>query len=332
MKKKYLILLVGSILFTPFLQAQDPPFGGTIFLDPDIITEEDSTTFIQLTAAGQAITTMYDRRNGGAWVTRNAYLFNASYNDGLQLEIQVNPEFSEEAAKKEAEKYAPIIGRLPTAIRKDGETVWIHKGVNPFGGGNNNFLIHTGQADLYEADGILEETLVHEGSHTSLDDPHASTTGWLAAQQADPTFISTYARDNPNREDIAESFLLYLAIRHRADRIDASLKNTIEQTMPNRIAYFDEQNFDLFPITTPTTFVKSITSEIKVYPSFVRDYFKIEMEGEAQLSIFNLSGQLMRQEKIYGATQIEIPAWPSGLYFLTIDNGTEWTSGKFVKE
>ena len=132
--------------------------------------------------------------------------------------------------------------------REDVETVWIHKGTEPFGGGNNNLLIHIGQADRYLQDGILEETFVHEAAHTSLDATHASAPGWLAAQSADPTFISTYARDFPGREDIAESFLPYLAIRYRLERISPSLANTIVQTMPNRIAYFDNQSFDMHPI------------------------------------------------------------------------------------
>ena len=68
--------------------------------------------------------------------------------------------------------------------------------MQPFGGGNNNLLIHTGQGAQYEASGILEETFVHEAAHTSLDAVHASSAGWIAAQQADPNFISTYARDN----------------------------------------------------------------------------------------------------------------------------------------
>jgi hypothetical protein len=123
--------------------------------------------------------------------------------------------------------------------------------VNPFGGGNNNLLIHTGQADEYIEDGILEETLVHEASHTSLDADHADAPGWIAAQVADAEFITTYARDNSTREDIAETFLVWLAIRHRSDRISETLRQTIEVTTPNRIAYFDEQAFDLFPIVIP---------------------------------------------------------------------------------
>ena len=92
-------------------------------------------------------------------------------------------------AQIDAEKYARVIGQLPAALRKDVETVWIHKGVQPFGGGNRNLLIHTGQADLYAADGILEEAFVHEATHTSLDSTYASTSLWQAAQQADGEFI-----------------------------------------------------------------------------------------------------------------------------------------------
>jgi len=225
-----------------------PPFSGTIFIDADIITSADPTTFSGLTDTGQGLRTMYDRRVSD-WISANAYLFEATFDDGLNAEVQVNPEFgSVDAARLEAGKYAEAIGRLPKALRLDVETVWIHQGTQPFGGGNNNLLIHTGQAALYQADGILEETFVHEAAHTSLDSRHALSSSWRAAQSADPTFISTYARDNPNREDIAESFLPYLAIRLRADRITADLKARIEETIPNRISYFDNLNLDLRPV------------------------------------------------------------------------------------
>ncbi len=226
----------------------DPPFDGTIFLDPNIITDNDKTTFESLSYAGQGSRTMFDRRVD-AFITVNAFLFDVAYDDGLNLEIQVNPEFqTEELAGEVSEKYAVIIGRLPTALRQEVETVWIHKGLEPFGGGNNNILIHIDQAVLYENDGILEETLVHEASHTSLDAMHAASSAWLAAQQADNNFISTYARDNPEREDIAESFLMYVAIRFRSDRISDALETTVMETMPNRIEYFDGASLNMYPI------------------------------------------------------------------------------------
>ena len=167
-----------------------PPFGGTIFIDPDIITPEDPTTFISLIYNGQGSRTMFDRRVND-WVTLNPYLFPAQYDDGLYIEIQVNPEFGNpEVAEVQALKFAEVIGRLTTQLRKDVETVWIHKGNEPFGGGNNNLLIHTDWSEEnYESQGILEETLVHEASHTSLDSYHAETEDWLNAQSIDCNFI-----------------------------------------------------------------------------------------------------------------------------------------------
>ncbi len=225
-----------------------PPFEGTIFLDPDIITADDPTTFQSLSYTGVAPRKMFDRRVND-WITPEAYLFAATFANGFTVEVQVNPEFSTvDEARAEAEKYATAVGRLPEVLKKDVETFWIHKGTEPFGGGNNNLLIHTGQGALYEADGILEETFVHEACHTSLDAAHASATGWREAQSSDPAYISAYAQENPDREDIAETFLVYLAYKYRRDRISEELANTILKTVPNRMDYFDKQGLDMSPV------------------------------------------------------------------------------------
>lgn len=232
----------------PTARPPTPPFQGTIFVDPDIITAEDPTSFESLTAVGQASRVMYDRRVNN-WITVDAYLFNVTFDDGLFTEVQVNPEFESSAlAQVQAERYAIEIGRLPTSLRKDVETVWIHKGTELFGGGNKNILIHIGQADAYVSEGILEETLVHEAAHTSLDGAHGAAPGWLEAQKKDPTFISTYAQDNPQREDIAETFLMYLAVTHRKSRITDKIEKDVLNAIPNRIEYLDRQTWDLHPL------------------------------------------------------------------------------------
>ena len=338
MRKVYLFLfyaLMALVINTNELSAQSPPFGGTIFLDPDIITPDDPTTFLELESAGRGIRTMFDRRVGD-WISVNAYLFNASFDDGLSAEIQVNPEFGTvDAAQVEAEKYAPLIGQLPTALRKDVETVWIHKGVNPFGGGNNNILIHTGQSDLYVRDGILEETLVHEASHTSLDNPHASSAGWKAAQTADPTFISTYAQDFSDREDVAESFLLYLALRYRIDRISGNLKNTILETMPNRIAYFDGLMLDMHPIVPMVTKVEAkdiATPKLILQPNPFHEQtiitYELPKSEIVSLKLYNLQGQKIKQllaptQQTEGLHQIALTAnhLDLGVYFVQLQIG-----------
>ena len=233
-----------------FTQAADPPYHGTVWIDPDIITSSDPTAFQDITAAGRGERTMYDRRVSG-WITVNAYLFNAQFDDGLTAEIQVNPEFgSASAAMVEANKYGRVIGQLPTVLRTDVETVWIHKGNHPLGGGNDNILIHVDRAENSKKKGFLEEELVHEGAHTSLDSTHSEAPDWIAAQKADSNYISTYARDYPKREDIAESFLSYLAVRYRSARVSPFYEQTILKTIPNRIAYFDAQSFDdaMYPV------------------------------------------------------------------------------------
>ena len=89
---------------------------------------------------------------------------------------------------------------------------------------------------------------MHEASHTSLDAYHAQDTDWLSAQKADCNFISDYAKEHPIREDIAESYLTYLAVRFRSDRIYSELKLKIENAIPNRIKYFDSKKFDMYPV------------------------------------------------------------------------------------
>jgi len=230
---------------SPIIQ---PPYSGTIFLDQDILTSADPTALLSITYEGEGRRLMFDRRVD-SFITVNAFLFNAEYVEGRTVEVQVNSEFgSVNSAKLEADFYSEAVGRLPAVLRNDLETLWIHKGLEPFGGGNNNILIHTGQAALYLKDGILEETLVHEAAHTSLDATHALAPAWLSAQNEDNTYISTYARDHSTREDIAETFLVYLAVRYKSDRISTSLKQTILETIPNRINYFDGHSFNMYPI------------------------------------------------------------------------------------
>jgi len=56
-------------------------------------------------------------------------------------------------------------------------------------------------------------------------------------------FVSTYARDNPGREDVAESILPYFAVRRRSARLGDADRTAILAAIPNRLEYFDRQGF-----------------------------------------------------------------------------------------
>lgn len=108
-------------------------------------------------------------------------------------------------------------------------------------------LIHTGMADVYQNESvgiIVEETLIHEAVHTSLDYEIYQTKGWTQAVLNDDQFISTYAQDYPDREDLAEFLLLYIAIKYFPDRINVDTYNNLLSTSLNRVQFLDSLRLD----------------------------------------------------------------------------------------
>lgn len=236
------------------IDLDEPPFDGTIYITGDIITSSDPSLFSEIEYKGTGLREMFDRRNGGAWINIEPYLFDTSFSDGLKTEIQINPEFTLEEATVEANKYAFLIGQLPTGLRKDVQTMWIHKGEGSYGGGNNNLLVHTGESKFLEnwwTGNIIEETLIHEATHTSIDayhypDNETDGAAWIdAVSKDDGCYISSYARDNPYREDLAELMPLYVAVRYFPDRISSDIRDKILSCNFNRIKYLDSLELDM---------------------------------------------------------------------------------------
>ena len=110
-------------------------------------------------------------------------------------------------------------------------------------------LIHTDYGNELKRNGFIEEILVHEAAHAALDEGHADASGWRLAQAADPTFVSTYAMEHPDREDIAETFPVWMTLRYLSDRIPTNMTNAIRNSIPHRLQYFDGQSFDMYPLT-----------------------------------------------------------------------------------
>ncbi len=181
---------------------------------------------------------MFDRRTA-QFRPVAAHVFEARFGANTVVEVQVNREFSQRDAARESRFYATTIGRLPAFLFRDLRTVWIHRGDFDLGGGNDNLLIHSERGAANARQGVLEEILLHEATHTSFERDHSAAPRWREAQRADGASISTYARDNPDREDVAETVPLYLAQRFRSERLSPAVVATIRATMPARIAYLD---------------------------------------------------------------------------------------------
>lgn len=304
-------------------------------MDADIIVPTDSSAFVSSTYTGTGIRTIYDRRVSD-WITVEAFLFEVVWNDGLTTEAVVNPEFTTVAlAGVEAEKYGRSIGQLPYCLRTDVNEIWINKGVQPFGGGNQSILIHTGQTVLYENDGILEETLVHEASHTSLDAAHAASAGWLEAQTLDGGFISDYAQDYPDREDIAESFLMWLAVRYREDRISTLDYNLTTGAIPNRLTYFDGIDCDLFPfeVENITSLNEPERNSVTLYPNPTEGLVQLRSDDEdaIRVTVCNALGAVLLDDHFSDQETVDLSAFPSGMYALTLHRDGKPITKRLVK-
>ncbi len=231
---------------------RQPPFIGDFeWNTPSIIDASDPSWFRSVTYVGRADRVLWDHVEQG-WVTRNVFLFNVQY-EGLKwlTEFQVHPDYgSREEARRQVDLYAPVLGRLPQALLSNTKEVEIqNEPTNRVSASANStgiFHINTFQAADRLRIGLLEETLIHEGGHVSLQG-HSRSAGWLAAQQADGVFITNYARDFPFREDVADSIEAYFAVKYRPDRISIEDRNAMLDAIPNRFAYFDGLQLDMSP-------------------------------------------------------------------------------------
>lgn len=310
------------VLFS--LSAIAQPYGGTIFVNADIITAADSSALVSVSHTGQGFRTVYDRRVNN-WTQIEAFLFEVVWSDGLISEAIINPEFETvDLARLEAEKYGWLIGQLPHCLRRDVDEIWVHKGVQPFGGGNRSILIHTGQTVLYENDGILEETLVHEACHTSLDASHANAPGWIEAQNLDGGFISDYAEEFPMREDIAESYLMWLAVRYRTEVLPDIDYQLITEAIPHRLAYFDQMACDLFPFHIENTSSQEESSHehpmVKVFPNPTSQILHIILDDgqKAKISLYDIYGRLIQHRFINTRHTLDLSPFRQGTYKLVI--------------
>lgn len=252
-------LMVGCFAAAAFLTAcgddtpvdigpVPPPLNGTAFIDPDILTIQDSTAFESMIALGAGSRDMYDVRISAVG-TYDVWLFQADFDDALSVEIRVNAEFDSLAAVDLADLYARRLGVLPNVLRAGMVSISVHDGLEKFLGLETEMVVHTEQGEAYRLQGFLEEVMAHEAVHISLDEAHANSPGWIAAQESDPTSISGFARDFPRDEDLAETFGAWLAVRWAGDNVTAFLRALIVQAVPARLDYLDAQNFVMYPVS-----------------------------------------------------------------------------------
>ena len=257
------VLIALSAVAIALVADTAPPFAGTVYVNPNIITSAEPSSLRSVTYRGRAERPFSDL-DAGSTDDQNVYLFDVRF-EQRTVEFEVHPEYGDqEAAREQVNIHAPTLGRLPRALLLGANEVEISIAAdfNNFSATNNNdagiFHVSSTAGERNLQQGWLEELLFHEAVHVSLDNRYRRTPGWLAAQEADGRFISDYARDHTDFEDLAETTLMWFAVRYQPDRLTSSELNAVLDTVPNRLAYLDELNLDMAPYMLAPTSVPAL--------------------------------------------------------------------------
>ena len=242
----------GLYLFNK-IEILEPPFGGTMWDLPDLITSSDYTIYSTSSYQGIETRLFYDKSIPD-FINYPAHIYKVNFGDGLSVDFEIYTEFTLEEAGNIEQKYAPLIGQLGKDLRRNIKSFEFLKGEEVASAQRTddlnyaNITFHTDWLTLVEtrfSGDRTEELLIHESTHLSIDPYIYGQQGWTDAVNLDGNYLSTYAKDNPDSEDIAETFQAYIAVKYFPDRISNSLRDTILSVCLNRFKYFDSLNLDL---------------------------------------------------------------------------------------
>jgi len=245
---------------------ETPPYYGTCWeISRDTITPTDPTSYKSIKEAEREYAQIYDRNHG--WKYVNCYVFMASYNDQPDIKFLVDPEIQKQDALDFSTRNAEMYGRIPMFFRSCVRLFWIlpgdhGQGAGGFGGYGDGagVMVHLDYGEDKFARGNVEELFLHESAHACLDPMIEDTNEWKQAMAADRKFISTYAKNYPDREDVAESATSWYATRIRTERQPVSDVDVTESTIPNRMNLFDEIFVGVQTTESPTTEQPEITT------------------------------------------------------------------------
>ena len=225
----------GLYLFNK-IEILEPPFSGTMWDLPNLITSSDYTIYSTSSYQGIETRLFYDKSIPD-FINYPAHIYKVNFGDDLSIDFEIYTEFTQEEAGNIEQKYAPLIGQLGKDLRRNIKSFEFLKGEEVASAQRSddlnyaNITFHTDWlTNLVETrpDGDkTEELLIHESAHLSIDPYVYGQQGWIDAVNLDGNFLSTYAKDNPDSEDVAETFQAYIAVKFFPDRISNSLRDTI---------------------------------------------------------------------------------------------------------
>jgi len=221
-----------------------PPFWGTVHQMPNTITDTDPTEFVTLSDASEGV--LHSMWGPNGWDHEvPVWQFTAQFSDSPDVTISFDKDVGDAAfCAPHAFNFAQAVGRTPWYARTSfvgldfrPGSYGAPEGCNAWGGGGV-ITICLGVGQELIDNGNIEELFMHEGSHVSVDSLVEGTDDWLCAKQRDNNFISTYARDHPTSEDVAESIVPWYAHTYSNTRVPTETITAIEDAIPARLEVF----------------------------------------------------------------------------------------------
>lgn len=221
------------------LAHSDPLFPNSVVSnDLDFITTEDPSAFYCLKYFGRDRQEMPDKRNDQLFVDR-VHTFEAWFEDGSTVGIWVHPKLGSTAkAERMARKIVDPLGRLPSFMRESLNHVVVHAGDHTAFAEDRGqfFVLYDRNISKRIATHDLEETVFHEAVHATMDIPFGSRSAWKTAQRKDGGFVTDYAAQLPDKEDLAETALFAFAYYRHPNRLPSEVRAKLEQLIPHRLA------------------------------------------------------------------------------------------------
>lgn len=258
-------VMISQTLLSSYDSLDLPPNDvmniSTLGVSDGLIRRDDPSTLTEVVFVENGIRYYARGENWSGYLTGpfRANVFEARYLNGGTMNIVVEASIDFSTAEQVAQQAGFIFGQAPDLLRAGMRDFIILPGMgHPSSGPVTTFYLD----GFYGMGDRIEEGLIHDMAHASLDwparnstfditdnrtlIPHPGVTSrneWLNAARLDNFYVSTYAYDHPEREDIAESIMHYLMVRWRPERFDPYLIEFIKHAIPNRIAYLDTFEF-----------------------------------------------------------------------------------------
>ena len=326
---KCCFVLIINITIIFGIKGQDPLFPNSVTSnDIDFILETDPDDYVNFSFIGLADKETPGEPNGGSLLDTNTYIFETTFTDGESIEIWCHSSFgSEIAAQEYVEKLNPRLGKLPAFQRNLINHVVIHNGD---GGAfaeieGQFFILYSENMDERISTNDLEETVFHESVHASYQFMYENHPDWTTAQAADPTYVTEYAQDYPQVEDIAESALFAYTYLTYPGRLNDTIETWLDENIPNRLEFFGAFYSDV------TNFIPIDNQAIlNISPNPTKGQFTIrdiEKAIDRKGSIHNVQGKLVKSfnSAYEESIEIDISNIENGLYIISM------TGYKYVK-